>query len=740
MPFRPGTIAAHGCGAAGALSRPEPAAPASAAPPSRLATFAVAIVLACGAPAAFSAPAQDAADAGERLAPVVVTATRDGADPLAVPASVDAVEVDALGTSAPGIHTAEALAGVPGVLARNRQNHAQDEQISIRGFGARSTFGVRGVRLYVDGIPATMPDGAGQVSHFNFDSADRIEVLRGPFSALYGNSSGGVIQLFTADGTPEPVLGLNAGAGAWDSHRLGVSARGSAGAFGYSVGLTHFDTDGFRDHSAARRRSGQAKLTFDTRTDGRLTVLANALDVEADDPLGLTREQFDADPSQAVAVAHQYDTRKTVRQDQAGAVFEQPLAEGHSLRALAYGGEREVEQFLAIPPAPQANPRHAGGNIDLDGRYAGADLRWRWQTQLAGRPFDLALGIASESFDLHRRGYENFVGGSLGVRGALRRDEDNRSDSFDQYAQAQWHVGDAWSMTLGARRSAIDFDARDRYVTPGNPDDGGRARFDATLPVAGLLYRLHEGASAYLAWGRGFETPTFAELGYRNDGGSGLNLGLRPARTHNGEIGFKWRGRVLDGQFALFRADTDDEIAVATNSGGRSTYRNVARARRQGAELSLSMVREDWRIDAAYTWLDARFTAPFLACSGNCTVPATPVGAGAAIPGVPRHHLFAELRRGGDTGWQAGVRGQFVSSVTVNDIGSERAPSYALLSADIAHVWALPGGQVRAFVRLDNLADRDHVGSVIVNDGNGRFFEPGPGRAAFAGLQWTWRP
>lgn len=687
---------------------------------------------------AFEAAAQADDAAGEALAPVVVTATRDDADPLEVPASVDAVAIDTLGNSAPGINSAEALAAVPGVTARNRQNHAQDEQISIRGFGARSTFGIRGVRLYVDGIPATMPDGAGQVSHFNFDSADRIEVLRGPFSALYGNSSGGVIQLFTADGTDTPTLGLNVAAGAWDTTRAGASARGRRGAFGYNVAATRFDTDGFRDHSAATRTSGQAKLTWDAAGGGRSTLLVNGVDIDADDPLGLTRAQFDEDPAQATAVARQYDTRKTVRQTQAGFVHEQPLGEDHALRVLAYGGEREVGQFLAIPPAPQANPRHAGGNIELDGRYGGGDLRWRWHTELAGQPLELAAGLGRERFDQHRRGYENFVGGTLGIRGALRRDEDNLSDSFDRYAQAQWQFAPAWSLTGGVRHSRIDFDARDRYVTDGNPDDSGRAAYRATLPVAGLLYRPRADASVYATWGRGFETPTFAETGYRNDGGQGLNFDLAPARTRNAELGFKVRAMPFDGQVAVFRADTEDEIAVATNSGGRSTYRNVGSARRQGLELMLAAVRERWRFDAAYTWLDARFTSPFLACTGNCTAPQTPVGVGATIPGVPRHHLFAELRRGGTAGWQAGLRGQFVSAVVVNDVGSERAPSYALLSADVAYVWLRDSGQLRGFVRIDNLADRDHAGSVIVNDGNGRFYEPGPGRAAIAGLQWQW--
>jgi iron complex outermembrane receptor protein len=216
---------------------------------------------ACLAPAWPALAADDASaadDVDATLAPVVVSATLGERDPLEVAASIDAIRIDTAARPALGIHSSEVLSGIAGVVARNRQNHAQDEQISIRGFGARSTFGVRGVRMYVDGIPASMPDGAGQVSHFNLDTADRIEVLRGPFSALYGNSSGGVIQLFTADGTPTPEVRTNAAIAGFGTGRLGLGARGTLGDIGYNVGITHFQADGYREHSRARRESGNA--------------------------------------------------------------------------------------------------------------------------------------------------------------------------------------------------------------------------------------------------------------------------------------------------------------------------------------------------------------------------------------------------------------------------------------------------------------------------------------------------
>lgn len=682
-------------------------------------------------------------DAGERLSTTVVTATLSERDPLDVAASIDAITVDTVSRPALGIHSSEILSSITGVVARNRQNHAQDEQISIRGFGARSTFGVRGVRLYVDGVPASMPDGSGQVSHFNLDSAERIEVLRGPFSALYGNSSGGVIQIFSARGDADPELRLHSALAGYGTGRLGISARGGNERIDYNLGLTHFESHGFRQHSRARRESGNARVGWDFGNDRRLTLLANVVDIpDAQDPLGLTWEQFEQNPRQVAPVAFQYDTRKSVWQAQAGLVYEHGLTDSQLLRFMVYGGERDVEQFLAIPPAAQNAPRHAGGNIDLQGQYLGADLRWQYDGELAGRPFDISVGIEFGENDQRRRGYENFLAERLGVRGRLRRDEDNLARNLDQYLQANWTLADQWSLSLGARHSTVKFRVDDHYIVGANPDDSGRADHSATTPVLGLTFRPNRRSSVYATIGRGFETPTFAELGYRSDGGAGLNLELKPARSRNAEIGYKLRSdNGVQTQLALFRSETDDEIAVASNSGGRSTFQNVGSARRQGFEASLGMaITERTYLNAGYTWLDAAFTSDFLACSGNCTSPNTPVAAGTRIPGVPRSVFFANLEWGDVNGWQAGLGGNYVSSVQVNDIGSASAPGYALFSASAGYGWRLPSGDLRAFLRVDNLLDKDHIGSVIVNDGNGRFYEAGPGRSPMLGFQWHWRP
>jgi len=687
-------------------------------------------------------PALAAAQASppSTLATVEVQQARvPGVDPFALPASTDTVWIDDDRSGAQA-QLSEALGGIPGLVARDRQNFAQDTQLSIRGFGARSSFGVRGVRVLVDGVPATMPDGQGQLSHASLLAAERIEVLRGPFSALYGNSSGGVLQVHSARGRAGDPWRLRMNVGADNTVSVGAQLRGVQGPVDYNVAASHFRTDGWRDHSRARRESLNARLGM-ALGDDRLELLLNHLDApDAQDPLGLTRAQAAADPRQATAVAHEYDTRKSVRQSQAGLVYSGEREE-QRFRLMAYAGQREVTQFLAIPPAPQANALHAGGVIDLQGDYGGLDARWGWNGQLAGRPLDLTAGINADRQRQHRTGYENFIGDALGVRGRLRRDQRDTVRNVDQFMQAWWQWSERWSLLAGVRHSTVRFGSDDRYIEDDNPDDSGRRRYQATTPVAGISVAVTPRWRLHAAAGRGFETPTFNELGYRADGQAGLALDLSAARSRNVEVGSKWQAQ--DGhrlELTLFRADTDDELAVASNTNGRSTYRNIGRTRRQGAELSWQQpLANDLELQLAWTWLQAQVRSGYLACAGSgCSVPDTLVPAGSRLPGVPRQQAQVRLQwQPRDWQWAAEVAAS--SDTVVDDLASERAPGYALLNLEAGRRWQRGTGDLRVFARVDNVLDQRYIGSVIVNDGNGRYYEPGPDRRGSIGVQWSWR-
>ena len=632
-----------------------------------------------------------------------MTATRVPQPSLEVPASVDRIYADEVREGRPQVNLSESLGRVPGIVVQNRQNYAQDLQISSRGFGARATFGVRGIRLIADGIPATMPDGQGQASTFALGSAERIEVLRGPFSALYGNAAGGVIVVDTEDPPDTPTVEPSLYAGSYDTWKAAVRF----GGYNALGDLSRFETDGYREHSAARRDQLNAKLKL-----GSWTVVANSLrQPESQDPGGLDRAAFEEDPRQASPNAEPFDTRKTVNQDQAGLRFQHRLGGSSSMEASLYAGQREVLQFLGFAGDFGLS---SGGVVDLDRTYAGGALRFFIESSPS---LKFSLGAEYDRMDEHRRGYVN----DFGEQGALRRDEDDVVDSTDFYAQAEWRFAERWSAHGGARTSRVEFRSTDHFITAANPDDSGSRSYSETTPVAGLVFRATKLFSLYGNLGRGFETPTFAELAYRNTG-TGLNFDLEPSRSKHAELGAK---AIVPGlarvNAAVFDIDVSDEIVVDVAMNGRTTFRNAGHTARRGLELfGETLLAGPWSAHAAYTRLDATFEDG--------------MNAGNLLPGVPRTQVYAALAYRRDAGY-AQLEVMHRSRVAVNDANDEFAESYTVTSVVAGLVQRGRNWRITEFVRIDNLADKAYAGSVIVNESNGRFYEPAPERNYLVGVQ-----
>ncbi len=646
---------------------------------------------------------------------VVVSVTRGERKAFDVPVSIDVVGGDVLREGQPKINLSEAVGRVPGLLVQNRNNYAQDLQLSIRGFGARSTFGIRGVKLYADGIPASMPDGAGQAANFDLFSAKRVEVLRGPFASLYGNSAGGVVQIFSEDGPKRPTAAAELLVGPWGTNRLGLKFGGTAESLNYTADWSRFHTDGWRAHSSANRQQGNAKLGWQAGEDTRVTLIVNTLaQPETQDPLGLTRAQVKADRRQADPSATTFNTSKSVRQTQSGVTVEQRISAGNTLRAAAYIGDRTVRQFLAIPLAAQAAPTSSGGVVDLATGFGGGSLFYMHEGSLAGRPFNFTGGYEQDQSQQRRRGFIN----NNGTAGPLKRDEDDTVSSRNVFAQADWRFTDRWAASAGIRNTRVAFNTRDFFIAGANGDDSGATKFTDTSPVAGLTFRVLPELNLYASAGRGFETPTFAEIAYRS-GGSGLNFALKPSRSSTTEIGIK--GRVAEDHrvtLAYFDTQTQDEIVIDTNVGGRSTFKNASRTRRTGWEASWqAILPANVDVVAAWTLLDARYVDAFT--SGG------PVAAGNKLPGTSANTLYGELRwRHPASGFSAAFEARHNAKVFVDDANSDAAESYILMNVRFGFEQRGAGWYVSETLRVDNLANRQYIGSVIVGDGNRRFFEP----------------
>jgi iron complex outermembrane recepter protein len=661
--------------------------------------------------------------------PITVTATRHAERAFDVPASVDTIDASTIHDGQPQVNLSETLSRIPGVFAANRQNYAQDLQVSSRGFGARAAFGVRGVRLYQDGIPVTMPDGQGQTGSFSLLSADRIEILRGPFSALYGNASGGVISVFTEDPPEMPYVTFSGGGGSYGTGTFGVKLGASSQHVGAIVAASEFVTDGYRDHSSARRDLTNAKLVLEPSSATRITLIGNTqYQPETQDPLGLTRAQWSANPRAADPAATQFDTRKTINQAQAGAALDQRFSDDLQLHVDTYGGRRLIRQYLALSGIGATS---SGGIADLDRDYGGIGARIVWRTRAFGQPIALTLGADADRQHELRKGFVN-VNGDIGD---LRRNEDDTVRSTDVYAQAEWEMSARWSATAGVRTSSVRYGSDDHYVTAQNPDDSGAQRFNDTSPVAGVVFHAADNLNLYASYGEGFETPTFAELAYRN-GATGLNFALQPATSRATEIGVKYR---IDERqrlnAALFNVDTSNEIVVDAATGGRTTFRNAGATRRRGAEASWdARYRYGVQAHVALTWLRAEFVDAYATGSPPAIVPA-----GARLPGVPSKQAYAELAwiPGGWSGLDTALEAQYVDKLYVNERNTDAAPAYAVMNARIGFSQTSGAAKWQEFVRLNNLFDRHYAGSVIVGDSNGRFFEPAPGRNWFIGASVT---
>ena len=678
--------------------------------------------------------------AAENEQTMVVTASPGPVSELDTPAAVSVVTGDDLRHAAPQINLSENLGSVPGLQIQNRQNYAQDLQLSIRGFGSRSTYGVRGIRLYVDGIPATMPDGQGQTSNIDLNSVASVEVLRGPFSALYGNASGGVIDVKTETGEAPPTLEASSYYGSFGTWRYSLKASGAVGDgtqpgdVNYTVSSTRFTTHGYRDHSGARKNLANAKLGVRVDDASTLTLLLNSVDIHANDPGGLSYSEWRDNPRQSPR-GDQYNTRKSIKQTQAGLNYQRAMSASDDLSVTAYAGERETTQYQSIPMGPQLNPTHPGGVIQLNRHYQGIDSRWTHRDALWTLPVNVTLGLNYENMSEKRKGYENFVlenGAPVyGEKGATRRDERNLMWNLDPYLQSSWQLTDQLTLDAGVRYSSIWFDANDHYITPTNGDDSGDASYHKWLPAGALKYRVTDAWNVYLSAGRGFETPTINELSYRSGGQNGLNLALKPSTSDTLELGSKTR--IGNGLFsaALFQTDTDNEIVVDASSGGRTTYKNAGKTRRQGLELALDQqFAYDWKLKMAWTWLDATYRSNACGatdCNGN------------RMPGIARNMGYASFGYQPEQGWYAGADVRYMGDIMADDENSAKAPSYTVAGLNTGYKFLYQRWVLDLFGRVDNLFDKRYVGSVIVNESNGRYYEPAPGRNYGVGMAVSYR-
>lgn len=663
-----------------------------------------------------------------------VEATRTDTTYMQTPASIFRVDMPKNDQSAQ-VNLTEVVKGIPSVQLRNRENYAQDLQLSMRGFGARSTFGVRGIRLYTDGIPATMPDGQGQTSNIDLGSLSHLEVLTGPFSSLYGNSSGGAILATTREGQGKDSIEMSYTGGSHNKNHAGLVLQGGAknqNEPSYIVSSSYFATDGYRDHSSAEKVLNNAKLTWNLDDGSKINWVTNYVKINADDPGGLTREDWENNPKQVAKNVLDYNARKTIDQTQTGLTWSKPINDQNELYAMTYIGQRHVTQYQSIPDTVQKNPNtpyQAGGVIDFKRDYYGADFRWTGKDLLPNTQF--SAGVAIDAMNEDRQGYQNFNdAGDKGIKGAVRRDERNTLWNVDPYLQASWSFLPTMRLDTGLRYSNVHYKSKDHYIVGLNGDNSGKTTYEEVLPSVALSWQILPEVLAYASYAKGFETPTFTEMAYPAQGGAST-LDLKPSKSDNYELGLKSSNTLGDFNLATFYIETKDDIVAAESVGGRATFRNADKTRRKGVEFAWNKkLWKDLAVNASYAYLDATFDSKVPAVGKVAEIPE-----GNAIPGIAKNQAFIGVAWQPEQGFYAGLDTQFMDKVYVNDINSDAAASYTVASLYTGYAWKYADWGINGFARVDNLFDKDYAGSVIVNEGSSRFFEPADGRNWSAGIK-----
>lgn len=644
--------------------------------------------------------------------------------------SLQAVSREVIEDAGPQVNMSESLNRIPGVVALNRQNYAQDLQISIRGFGARTVFGVRGVRIIADGIPATIPDGQGQSSTVSLTSTERIEVLRGPLAQLYGNSAGGVIQTFTRDAPEAPELLIQGHTGSFDTYRTDWQYAEKVGKFGLVADYSTFKTDGFRQNSQTERNQFNGKLTYQHNDQTKIDFIANVFDMPyAYDPAGLSLADAIATPEKSSRVQNQ---RKIIKQNQMGAVLTHSIDGVSKVTSRLYGGNRENTHFNNFTATPSW--------VGLERDYYGLGLNYSSKSTIAGKD---TLWVAGFDFD---KSTENNQAGfattnNAEKNGVLTRNEERLAQNTDFYAQANMFLNDKWSMLGGARSTNVKLSSTGIAGYSGAPIGSlGEVTFNAVNPVIGVTYHATERMNIYANYGRGLETPTLAEMSYDLSYNNAFNTALKASSSHHYETGLKWlpsnRSRL---DLAAFYVKTSDEIITYGTSASKTAYTNSpGGTTRTGLELSYqNQFSSSMKFNLTGTLIDAEFNEKF-------TYGASTVNAGNKIPGIPNGMAYSSLQWSA-TDFQRNKYRQIIGTLATIELSAAganhssdtnaqnlKAGGYSLYNLRLAHRVDINSMTLTGYGQINNITDKKYIGSVIVS--NGSPFEPAPGRNWMLGL------
>ena len=650
------------------------------------------------------------------LEPIDVTATRVKKNLAEIPFAVTSIGRDdiQLGTEQLGLD--ESLDSVPGLFLMNRYNFAQDLRASIRGFGARAAFGIRGIKVIVDGIPETLPDGQGSVDGIDIGSAEQITVIRGPASSLYGNAAGGAIIVESERGPPEPFAEIRSSGGEYGLRKHQLKFGGQEGGLNYLVSVSDTRTDGYRDHSETENRQFNTLLEYDLSEDTTIVAtMHHANQPVSNDPGGINAAGVAANRRQARDRNLLFNAGEALKQDRLGIMLRTQLAEGHSLQTRVHYINRDFDASLPLP---------GNGIVRFDRRVLGAGAQYIWESSLGGKPNRLLVGLDFDMQDDDRSRFRNQAGGIAGDRVL---DQNEEVTSLGMFLQNETGLTDRSELTLGLRYDEVKYDVTDRYLTNSSGDDSGSITFDQISPMVGVSYALTRNVHLYSNISSGFETPTTTELA--NPNGGGFNQALESQESMNHEVGIKSLSGQHRYEVTVFSIDVKNELLPyeLEDQQGRTFYRNAGESSRRGIELAYATrLGRGFEFSSALTRSDFKF-ASFSNAAGD-------VFDGKQIPGIPEYLLHLELSWFGKNGhyliWDANV----VGSLYADNANQTRVDNYTVSNLRLGLEKSMGNWEISPFFGVNNLLDEEYNSNVRINAFGSRYYEPAPARNIYGGI------
>lgn len=644
------------------------------------------------------------------LKEILVKATRIEGKLNQLPYASSVVEIKLADQFKPQLSLQEFINQIPGLYSQNATNNAQDLRISIRGFGARSAFGIRGIKLIVDGIPETTPDGQGQLDNLNLGLINQIEVIKGASASLYGNASGGVIAIHTKKNFQHPFIDLRSSLGNYDMQKQSITTGFGTDSTKFFLHGAYNSSDSYRKHSRFKQYSFNANISHQINSRYKIDLSLNYLNSPiAQDPGSLTIEEIKVNRRQARNKNLLYKTEESIKQIKTKLALKGKLSKQLHLNAYAFFSYRDFSGKL---------PFTHGGFISMFRNYSGHGTSLSYKTSINKLKFGYDLAIQSDN----RKRFENLEGSKGDI--TLNQQEEFRNIGIyllDHFSLNKWNI------TGGLRFDWNKLKVRDRLLYDGNQSDN--LNFRKINPSIRFGYSLVTNHNIFTGFSTSFETPSLSELSANPNGEQGFNTKLKAQTAQSYETGIK--GKIkndLRYQLVFFITKTNNDLVPYELEAfpGRSFFRNAGKTNRKGLEFEMTyLLHDNWKLQASYTLSKLKYKTYKVDdndFSKNY------------LPGIPKKLVTSSLQFQSNKGFHANLQINYVGSLFTNDSNTVKTSSYILANLSFGYSRQLKHLIIQPFGGIRNILNKKYNDNIRINAFGQRYYEPAPGTNAYVGI------